>query len=311
MEFPKKITEALQRERPFPLARYASEAWKLTFDNKSSYIGAMFTYMALFFVAAIVMGIVMAIFGGGMGTMLDPMAQPSGTQLVIQFLLTIVLMLFIIPMPAGFAQAAHSATNERSIPFNDFFAGYRSGKWGNLIITGLVLALISYLVLFVAILLIGAPFAFALQEAIMMGGNSEALPYIFGVVAGIMAVMLAIRAVYMWSTHVTYFFDKRGWTALEASRRLIGWNFGWVILFDFLVILGVIAVMAIAGFIMAQLGMIGIILFFFVYLFVLLMIIPFFLNFQYVSFADAVRLNDVDNDGQPDEDRIIDHFMPE
>ncbi len=311
MEFPKKITEALQRERTFPLARYASEAWKLTFDNKSSYIGIMFTLMALFIVAAIVMGIVMALFGGGMVSMLDPNAQPTGTQFVLQFVLSIALMLFIFPVPAGFAQAAHSATNERSIPFNDFFAGYRSGKWGNQIITGLLLLLITYLILLVAILFIGAPFAFALQEAILMGGDSEALPYIFGVVAGIMAVMLVVRAVYMWSVHVTYFFDKRGWTALEASRRLIGWNFGWVILFDFLVILGVIAVVALVGFIMVQLGTIGVILFFIVYLFLLLMMIPFFLNFQYVSFADTVGLNEADNDGQPDEDRIIDHFMPE
>ncbi len=312
MEFPKKIADALHRERPFPLLRYANDAWTLTREHRSSFIGASFIYFVFAIVAVFLASLVMALFGGSLSAALSVNVHPSGIQVFLNALLLIGLMLLAIPIPAGYTQAAHTATTEGYIPFNDFFAGYESGKWTNLIVTYLLQLFISYLVIFAVSMLVGASFFSRLRGSLDVD-NGE----IFGVLlffiigAVLIGAILAVRAIYMWSTHITYFFDLRGWNALEASRKLIGWNFIWIILFDFSAILFIALLLTAVAAIVTLGGTLGIILFIIFYLFVLMLIVPFFLNFQYVAFADTVRLNEEENDGHPDEDRIIDHFMPE
>jgi hypothetical protein len=311
MEFPRKINEALQRERPFPLTYYASEAWRITFSNKGSFIGAIVTYFLLALVAAVAFSIVSAVIG--FGARFDSSVGVSATMIIIQLIVMIAFGLLAFPIAGGFAQAAHTAVNQDSIPFNDFFAGYAKQKWPNLVITGLLVLVITYGAFFVVLLAVGSSFIFAFQEAVVLGPEAliEEWPSLLVGYLAIMSIAFVIRAMYSWSAQTSYFFDLRGWTALEASRRLLGWNFGWIILFDILLFLGVGLVIVAAGLLATLLGPLGAIIFVFLYIFMLLIIVPYYLNFQYVSFADTVRLNESDEAEGPDEDKIIDHFMPE
>ncbi len=308
MEFPKKIADALHRERPFPLLKYAQEAWTLTNQYRSSFVGATFVFILFAIVAVFMASIVMALFGGSLKTtFLSLSAHPSGIQLFLNMVLMVGLLLLAIPIPAGYAQAAHTATTEGYIPFNDFFAGYERSKWVKLIATSLLQTLVTYGVVLILILIIGSSGLQLLRGNFADAGEFMAL----GMVMLAVLIVLAVRAIYMWSTHVTYFFDRGGWAALEASRKLVGSNFTSIILFDFVVIVGAWIVLVLIGLVLVLAGTLGIIIFLFFYIFALMVLISFFLNFQYVSFADRVGLNEEENDGQPNEDRIIDHFMPE
>ncbi len=293
-----------QQQQPFQLARYALEAWKLTYKHKSSFMGATLFYAVLIIVLIAIFSDILK----NTGLVFGSSSQPFGLQDAILYLLIFGFLTMLIPISGGYLQSAHSATTEGSIPSNDYFAGYRKPKWGNLVITGLLLIIIYYFLKTTFMLLIASTFESSLQDSML--NIDDAPSYLEGIDAAIDFILLLFQPIYFWSMNVAYFFDKSGWSALNMSRRLIGWRFLWITLCHGLLFVALILVFYLIA---LSLSLSQYLLYFIIICssLALLFFVPYYYNFMYVSFADTVGLNEVEVDSNPDHGQIIDHFMPE
>ena len=313
MEFPTKIAEALNRPRPFPLTYFATQAFTITNKNKSSFMGATLIYFILAVVTVFLLSIIGSFFAP---SVLEASSTPS-TFSVVPMVYSIVLwgtMLFIAaPIGAGYAQAAYLTEKDEPLTFDAFFAGYKWPKWLHLFITTLILTALLYIIIIPVSALSGMQFLeiYGSSQSLDLMELSAIFDSLKNVFLLLGLLIFAIRAIYMWGSLITYFFDIKGWAALEASRRLMGWNFLWVILFDVILYIAFIVLVFFLALLATVLGSIVGALFIFLFCFIfMLYFIPYYLNFQYVSFAETVRLTE-DESKPMDEDRIIDHFMPE
>ena len=317
MELPTQLQEAIDRPKSFPLLQFVSKAFEVTNRRVWQFVLASFVFFILFIAVYIVLILFAGIFAfaGFSGFALEPNNAPSATMLVsifgFIFFILIAIWALAVPIPAGYAHAAQLSDRGDEVTLGDFFAGYQ-GRWKGLLITSLLVSIFSIICLTPAIGLMGGVYAEMMAQQ-MMGEIADPTQLMASLgIANFLYLMLysALRSLYMWSYLVTWFYGISGWRAMEASRKLMGWNFLWVLLFDILLGITTFVSIAILTVVFGFLGNVITVLFiFFLLLFIPFYLTPCYLNFIYASFAHTVRLNEETETAQ--EDRIIDHFMPD
>lgn len=308
MEFPTKVEKAIRNPKPFNFSYYLQRAFELTNARRTAFMGATFTYLVIIVVVAIILSVVFAgYFAIAMQSALenDENVVNPAPGVLTQILGVVLAAFFIAPIPAGFAQAAFNIDKNEFLSFDHFFAGFRLPKWWHIALTYSVVAVIG--------LVISYPFASAMDPAAIQLLGENPAEYFTNVAGAAMLgsiLMWILRSVYRWAEISTYFFEVKGWQAMEVSRQLIGANFFWFMLFDFLFIIAFILMVFAIALGVSFFGILGWIVAVFAMLFLLCYLMPWYLNFHYAAFADRVNLIEVEED--PSQvDSIIDHFMPE
>lgn len=180
---------------------------------------------------------------------------------------------------------------QERVEFGNFFDSFR-GNMSNILVTNLLMA-VMYIIpmgLLVAgiILAFGLPFIQAVLEQ-----STPDIDSFSGFSAGAMILFLLgfiivmyLAVSYMFALHMAKFKELGPWESLEASRKLIGKNFGSFFLFA---LLG--GLINLAGALLLLIG--------------LLFTIPATYIAMYVAFDDMVKAREDHNE----EDAIIDHFI--
>lgn len=308
MEFPTKIEKAIRRPKPFQFFYYWQRAFEITNARRTAFLGATFSYLAIGLVLALILSVVFAgYFALSMQSALEGDANivsPS-VGIITQIAGVLIAAFFIAPIPGGFAQAAYNVETNGFLSFDHFFAGFRMPQWWRIVLTYSFVAALGVVVSY--------PFASLADPASLQLFNEDPLEYFSSFVSLALlgtVLMWILRSVYRWAEMSAYFFEVKGWQAMEASRQLIGANFFWFMVFDLSFFIGVIVTLFVVVLLVSLLGILGSILAFFAAFFLMCFLIPLYLNFHYAAFSDRVDLVETEDDAAQ-VDSIIDHFMPE
>jgi hypothetical protein len=317
MELPTQLQEAIDRPKTFPLLQFVSKAFEVTNRRAGQFVLASFVFFILFiavYIVLLLIGLLLA-FAGFSGLSLEPGMMPTATMFMSIFALILFVLIgiwvLIVPIPAGYAHAAQLSDQGKEVTLGDFFEGYRV-RWKGLLATSALVTLLSIVCLLPNFAIVGGVYYEMVAQQMM--GEIADLTRLFATI-GIsyfffLLLFAAFSALYMWSYLVTWFYGITGWNAMEASRKLMGWNFLWVLLFNILLGITMLIAVSVLTLLFSLLGSVLTALFlFFLYFFFLFYLTPCYLNFIYASFAHTVRLNEETEAAQ--EDRIIDHFMPD
>jgi hypothetical protein len=317
MELPTQLQEAIDRPKSFPLLQFVPKAFEVTNRRVWQFVLASFVYFVLFIAVYIVLILFAGIFAfaGFSGFAIESNNAPTATMLMsifgLIFFILIVIWALAVPIPAGYAHAAQLSDRGDEVTLGDFFAGYQA-RWKGLLFTSILVSLCSIICLLPSIALMGGVYAEMMAQQ-MMGEIADPTQLLASMGAANFLYFIlysALRSLYMWSYLVTWFYGISGWSAMEASRKLMGWNFLWVLLFDILLGITIFVSMAVLTIVFGLLGNLITVLFvFFLLFFIPFYLVPCYLNFIYASFAHTVRLNEKTETAQ--EDKIIDHFMPD
>lgn len=252
--FPDKIQRIIEEGYEFRFGDYISQGFSLVQRNLGGFIGFALLYFAI-----------------QMGGALIPIIGS--------------LALFVISpaLTIGPYHVSHKLDRDQPVEFADFFRGF--DKLGNLFVTSLLTTL-----MIVAALIPGIVLMMAFGISAFVGGRFDADANWGLFLVAILIIMLPIIYLgisYMWAPMFVWFYDLDAWSAMEASRRIIGKN--WWLIFGFAIVCGLIAML---GVIMLLIG--------------LLFTIPAIMCASYAAFADVTRLNE-EEDQEAD---VIDHFIP-
>jgi hypothetical protein len=317
MELPTQLQEAIDRPKSFPLMQFVTKTFEVTNRRVSQFILASFVFFILYIAVCIVLVLLAGLFAfaGFSRLSMESGEMPSASMLVYVFVFYLfiiaIMWLLMVPIPAGYAHAAQLSDQGNEVTLGDFFEGYRA-RWKGLLITSAFFNVFSMICLIPNFAIVGSVYYEMIAQQ-MMGEMPDPTKLFasIGVSYFLFSLLFAaVRALYMWSYLVTWFYGITGWKAMETSRKLMGWNFLWVLLFDILLGITMFVSLAILTFIFSLLGKVFTILFvIFLLIFIPFYVMPWYFNFIYASFAHTVRLNEETETAQ--EDRIIDHFMPD
>ena len=317
MELPTQLQEAIDRPKSFPILHFVSKSFEVTNRKLGQFILASFVFFILFiavYIAMILIGLVLA-FSGFSSLSIEPGSLPSSSMFASAIALVLFILIaiwaIIVPIPAGYAHAAQLSDNGKEVTLGDFFEGYRV-RWKGLLATSALVTLLSIACLLPNFAIVGSAY-YEMVAQQMMGEMADPTQLFatIGVTYFLFTLLFAaFSALYMWSYLVTWFYGLTGWNAMEVSRKLMGWNFLWVLLFNIALVITLFIVVGVLALVFGVLGAgFSALLMFFLYFFFLFYLVPCYLNFIYASFAYTVRLNEEPEVAQ--EDRIIDHFMPD
>jgi hypothetical protein len=317
MELPTQLQEAIDRPKSFPILHFVSKSFEVTNRKLGQFILASFVFFILFiavYIAMILIGLVLA-FSGFSSLSMEPGNSPSSSMFVSAIALVLFILIaiwaIIVPIPAGYAHAAQLSDNGNEVTLGDFFEGYRV-RWKGLLATSALVTVLSIACLLPNFAIVGSAY-YEMVAQQMMGEMADPTQLFatIGISYFLFTLLFAaFSALYMWSYLVTWFYGITGWNAMEVSRKLMGWNFLWVLLFNIALVITLFIVVGVLALVFGVLGAgFSALLMFFLYFFFLFYLVPCYLNFIYASFAYTVRLNEEPEVAQ--EDRIIDHFMPD
>jgi hypothetical protein len=308
MEFPTKIEKAIRTPKTFQFSHYIQRAFEITNARRTAFMGATFTYVIIGLVVMMMLAVVFAgYFSLAMQSAIENeenVVNPA-SGILTQIMGVIAAAFFIAPIPAGFAQAANTIERNEFLSFDHFFAGFRLPQWWNIALTYAMIALIGALITY--------PFSSAIDPMSLelLGTNpAEYFSSVLGTAMLGSILMWILRSVYRWAEMASYFFELKGWQAMEASRQLMGVNFLWFMLFDLVFIIGVILTIFSMALLVSLLGILGSLIGVLAFFFLACYLMPLYLNFHYAAFSDRVNLVETDED-TTQVDSIIDHFMPE
>lgn len=177
-----------------------------------------------------------------------------------------------MPIQAGYYIAAHKNDRNEAVKFNDFFGGFN--HFGEL--------LVVYILILLMMLAICVPIGIA--AAITLMTESPVLLILAIIITIIGAFYLVIS--YSFAPMLVLFGGKKGWEAMEISRKIVANNFADVFVFTLLQFL-----VNLAGLLCLGIGVL------FTY--------PATLAAQYAAFADLFELDDMGHD----HDEILDHLI--
>lgn len=251
-DFPAKIQQIIDGRYEVRIGDYISKGFTLMGRNTGGFIG--------YFLLVMLINVVLAIipFVGSLASMVISPALSVGPYIV-----------------------ANKLDRDEFTQFSDFFKGF--DKLGNLFLTSLLTALIiAGAILPGIIMLFSSGFDFEYFEF------TDPNPTILTISILLMLLPVVYLGVsYAFAPMFVWFYDLGAWQAMEASRKIIGKQWGMM-----LILLIAIGIVAMAGLILLVIG--------------ILFTAPAMNCALYAAFADITRL-DEEHDGESD---IINHFVP-
>jgi hypothetical protein len=248
-DFPNQVEKVIREGYEFKFGDYISRG----FDIAKKEIGLNAAFLIVFFVIAAALSFI-----------------PIIGQLASSLIVTPCLM-------AGFYLVVRKIDDDESRTFGDYFKGFDY-------LSPLLVAALIQMGIFLALFIPIGVVAFLSIDAMDISSEPS-----FGIIIGAFALMIPI--IYLgisWSftPFLIIFHEMKAWSAMEASRKIIGKN--WFMFFFF----GIVVALIVA------LGMLGLFI-------ALLFTIPAGICMNFAAFRDIVGMP---NDGEND---ILDHLIEE
>ena len=201
------------------------------------------------------------------------------------YLVGLVFTLVVSPcLMAGCYYAANKVDENQNIELSDFFKGF---DWVRSLATVATIETISYVLFLLPLFLLSY-----VKFGDLITGVDVTIPPEEFLNNGIYVLLGVIPLVYfsvswIFAPLLVVFYDMEAWPAMEASRQIVTRK--WFLMFAFLLVVGLIAILGILGFIIA-----------------LLFTIPAAMCMIYAAFVDIVGLP-----RDTEEEDILDHLIEE
>ena len=184
---------------------------------------------------------------------------------------------------AGFYYTARKVDENQDFDFGDFFKGF---DWVGKLATIAGIQTVAYILFLLPLFFLN----YVNFGDLITGVNIEIAPEEF-LNDGVLILLVFIPLVYfsiawMFAPFLVIFYDMESWPAMEASRKIVSRK--WFLIFAFLFVVGLIAILGVLGLIIG-----------------LLFTVPAALCMVYAAFRDIVGMPE---DG---EDDILDHLIEE